>query len=79
MIGKRKRPADFDAKAASVVADATAESAPEPEPEKDPTAVARGRLGGTTRAFRLSARRRREIAQLAVKARWDAAEDKQDG
>lgn len=75
MIGKHKRPADFNARAASVVADATAEKAP--DPEKDPVAVARGRLGGRTPAFRLTARRRREIAQEAVKVRWNSAEDKQ--
>lgn len=37
----------------------------------------RGRLGGTTRSFRLSAQRRRQIAQEAVKVRWEAVEGKE--
>ncbi len=42
--------------------------------EKNPTAVALGRLGGLkggkARAEKLSAKKRREIAQKAAKARW---------
>lgn len=42
--------------------------------EKNPAAVALGRLGGlkggTARAKSLSAKRRKEIAQKAVRARW---------
>lgn len=44
------------------------------EPEKNPAAVALGRLGGAkggkARAARLSAARRREIAQQAAQKRW---------
>lgn len=42
--------------------------------EKNPAAVALGRLGGLkggkARAEKLSAKRRKEIAQKAAKARW---------
>ena len=45
-----------------------------PEPVKNPAAVALGALGGKkgghARAASLSAKRRKEIAQKAAKARW---------
>jgi hypothetical protein len=45
--------------------------------KKNAHAVALGKLGGSKggkiRAERLSAERRKEIAQKAVKARWDKA------
>ncbi len=48
--------------------------APTAKPEKNPAAVALGRLGGLkggkARAERLSAKRKREIARAAAKARW---------
>jgi hypothetical protein len=37
---------------------------------KDPAAVALGRKGGKARAEGLSARKRKEIAKKAAKARW---------
>ena len=44
--------------------------------QKNPAAVALGRLGGKkggpARAAKLSAKRRREIAKKAAKARWGA-------
>jgi hypothetical protein len=47
-----------------------------PSPKKNPAAVALGRLGGKkggpARAAKLSAKRRREIAKKAAKARWGA-------
>jgi len=49
---------------------------PEPAParEKNPAAVALGKLGGPkggkARAAKLSARRRKEIARKAARARW---------
>ena len=70
----RKRPRDLNRLAASIV-----EAATEGEPEavekaKNPAAVALGKLGGkkggAARAKKLSARRRKEIAQLAARARW---------
>jgi len=53
------------------------EQVPQPEEgqtEKNPAAVALGRLGGLkggpARARKLSAKRRRDIAQSAARARW---------
>ena len=47
---------------------------PDPAAGKNPAAVTLGKLGGAkggrVRAERLSARRRREIAKRAAKARW---------
>jgi hypothetical protein len=44
---------------------------PTPESEgKDPAAVMLGRKGGKARAESLSKKRRKEIAQKAVHARW---------
>lgn len=44
------------------------------QPQKNPAAVALGRLGGLkggpARAEKLSAKKRRQIAQDAAKARW---------
>ena len=52
----------------------TTQGSTEKEPEKNPAAVALGRLGGLkggkARASKLSAERRKEIAQNAAKARW---------
>jgi len=72
---KKKRPRDISQLAASIVADATAEPAPqESPPKKNPAAVALGRLGGLkggkARAAKLSAKKRKEIAKKAAKARW---------
>jgi len=74
---KKKRPRDIIQLAASIVADATSEEKPTPEPtgKKNPAAVALGRLGGLkggkARAAKLSAKKRKEIAKKAAKARWD--------
>ncbi len=70
----QKRPSDLNRLAASIVG-ATTEGEPEAvEKEKNPAAVALGKLGGkkggAARAKKLSARRRKEIAQLAARARW---------
>lgn len=66
---RKRRPADLNQLAASIVAEATEE-----KPEKNPAAVALGRLGGLkggkARAKKLSARRRKEIARKAAKSRW---------
>ena len=57
--------------AKSIVDQATSES----KPEKNPAAVELGRRGGLkggkARAEKLSAKRRKEIAQKAARARWD--------
>ncbi|MBI5576384.1 MAG: hypothetical protein HY896_08470 [Deltaproteobacteria bacterium] len=80
---KKKRPRDISQLAASIVADATAEAKPEKLQDatsKNPAAVALGRLGGLkggkARAEKLSAKKRKEIAQEAAKARWAKAKAK---
>jgi len=80
-----KRPRDPNALAAEIVAEAIAEKPAvyyarvEPKETveveaKNPAAVALGRLGGKkggkARARKLSAKRRREIARKAARARW---------
>ena len=56
--------------AASIVAEATEDE----EPTKNPAAVALGRIGGLkggpARKKKLSAERRKEIAQKASRVRW---------
>lgn len=73
----KKKPRDLNLLAASIVDEATGEGADTAEPEdsdKNPHAVALGRLGGkkggSARARKLSAERRREIARKAARARW---------
>ena len=64
------KPADPNALAAAIVAEATEE----PEPAKNPAAVALGRLGGLkggkARAAKLTKERRSDIAKKAARARW---------
>jgi len=73
-----KMPADPNrlAKATVDAIDAILDRWPEPSvPEKDPERVARGKLGGAKggkrRAEKLSPERRRAIAQVAARARWE--------
>ena len=86
----KKSKRDLNQLAQAIVAEATEESsepiqADEEEPEsedegaeKNPAAVALGRLGGKkggpARAAKLSARKRKEIAKNAAKARWGKEE-----
>jgi len=67
MIGQRKRPSDINARAASIVKDATG-----PQEAKSP-AVVTGRIGGLkggpARAAKLPPERRSEIARIARVAR----------
>ena len=69
----RKRPADLNRLAASIVSDATGET-PDPDEGKDPAAVSLGRRGGLkggkARAEKLTAEQRSEIAKKAAAARW---------
>lgn len=69
----RKESEDINVLAKSIVEKATNEPSVE-KPEKNPAAVALGRLGGLkggkARAEKLSAKRRKEIAEKAAKARW---------
>lgn len=73
----KKRPADLNRLAASIVADATSEE-PEPDPYegKDPHAVELGRQGGLkggkARAEKLTPEQRSEIAKKAAETRWAA-------
>lgn len=69
-----KRSSDINILASQIVAEATGEPTKEPIREKNPAAVALGRLGGLkggkARAEKLSAKKRKDIAQKAAKARW---------
>jgi hypothetical protein len=70
----RKRPRDLNELASEIVDEATEGPKPEPEDTRDPAAVKLGRRGGLkggkARARKLSAKRRREIARKAARARW---------
>lgn len=74
----RKQNEDVNVLAKHITEEATKEPTKkkpsEEKPEKNPAAVALGRLGGLkggkARAKKLSAKRRKEIAQKAGKARW---------
>jgi len=74
----RKQSDDVNVLAKSLVEKATKEPSEnkpsEEKSEKNPAAVALGRLGGLkggkARAEKLSAKRRKEIAEKAAKARW---------
>lgn len=68
-------PRDLNKLAAFIVEQTTNENhEPEEQTTKNPAAVALGRLGGLkggkARAESLSAKRRKEIAKAAAKARW---------
>lgn len=73
---KKKRPRDLNKLASSIVK-ATTEGEPTEETpsDKNPHAVALGRLGGLkggkARAEKLSARKRKQIARNAARARWN--------
>ncbi len=64
---KKKQPEDINILAKSILDKATSEG-------KNPAAVMLGRLGGLkggkARAEKLSAKKRKSIAQKAAKARW---------
>ena len=73
-----KRPRDFNQAAKLVVDIASGQVEDrEPTPEeqgKDPSAVARGKIGGAiggrTRAMQMTEEQRSEAARLAAQARW---------
>lgn len=78
---KKKKPRDLNKLAAAIIAEATEkEPVEEEKDQKNPAAVALGRLGGLkggkARAKKLSAKKRKEIARKAAKARWDKARSK---
>jgi hypothetical protein len=71
-----KRPKDFNQRAKNIVDLATGEiTEKNPNEGKNPAAVELGRLGGLkggkARAEKLSPERRKEIAALAAKKRWN--------
>ena len=66
-----RRPADVNKNAVLIARIATGEAADVTTDDgKNAAAVALGRMGGKARAEGLSARKRKEIAQKAAKARW---------
>lgn len=71
----KKTPRDLN-KLAAFIVDQTTNEEPvqEEQPKKNPAAVELGRLGGLkggkARAESLSAKRRKDIAKAAAKARW---------
>jgi len=68
-----RRPADVIGNAVMVAKIATGEIEDAPTDDgKNAAAVALGRRGGEARAKRMSAKRRKEIAQKAAQARWKA-------
>lgn len=71
-MAKRKRPRDLIERAIMIAQIATGEiTEPNPYEGKNPAAVALGKLGGKSRAKKLSKKKRKEIAKKAAKKRWD--------
>jgi len=68
----QKRPADVVSNAVHVMKVLTgeAEDAAAPDDGKDKAAQAMGRKGGKARAEKMTAERRKEIAQKAARSRW---------
>lgn len=71
---RKRRPADLNSLAASIVGDATDEDKTEPDDGKDPAAVALGRKGGLkggkARAAKMTPEQRSEAARKAAATRW---------
>jgi hypothetical protein len=66
-----KRPVDVNARAVMIAKIATGEIEDTTTDErKNAAAVALGRMGGKARAAGMSARKRKEIARKAARARW---------
>lgn len=74
MPKRSSKPRDLNKLAAAMAAEATGGKPEEPPSDKNPHAVALGRLGGqkggSARAQKLTAERKREIARKAAAARW---------
>ena len=68
----QKRPADVIGNAVRVMEIATGQREEEFEDDgKNKAAVELGRKGGKARAAKMTAKRRKEIAQKAAQKRWD--------
>ncbi len=71
---RKRRPADLNSLAASIVADATNEDKTEPADDRDPAAVSLGRRGGLkggkARAAKMTPEQRSLAAKKAALARW---------
>ncbi len=68
----QKRPADVIGNAVKVMRIATGEEEEEYEDDgKNKAAAELGRLGGQARAAKMTAKRRKEIAQKAAQKRWN--------
>jgi hypothetical protein len=74
---KKKRPRDPNQLAAEIVGEAVGDKPKQQEPELDPVEAYKkefarkgGLAGGPARASALSAKKRKEIARKAAKARW---------
>jgi hypothetical protein len=66
-----RRPADVNARAVMIAKIATGEIKDVTTDDgRNAAAVALGRMGGKARAAGMSAKRRKEIAKKAAKARW---------
>jgi hypothetical protein len=82
MAKRSSKPTDLNARAASIVAQATDEDdvGDDPYEGKSQVAVESGRKGGASggkaRADKLSPERRSEIARKAAKARWARLEQR---
>lgn len=69
---KKKRPADMNELAASIVADLTGETAEKEHEKAVERGKAGGQKGGKARADKLTPEQRSEIAKKAAEARWHA-------
>ncbi len=76
----QKRPADVIGNAVKVMRILTGEEEEDfgADDGKDKAAQSLGRRGGKARAQALSAKRRKEIAQIAAKSRWKNETEKAD-
>jgi hypothetical protein len=70
MAKQSKKPADLNRLAAAIVGEATDETPQEAEPGQVRAGRSGGLKGGKSRAEKLSAERRSEIARKAAEARW---------
>lgn len=72
-MAKKKQPSDINILASKIVSEVTGKPTKESH-QKNPAAVELGRLGGLkggkVRAEKLSAKKRKQIAKKAAKARW---------